>query len=74
MNEEVKLPDLHEIATWLDERCRLERARLRNEVAFIQGDRARGGPQREDLFAALKFRLAAIDKRIEDISLQQRHF
>jgi hypothetical protein len=71
MNEVIKLPDMSEIASWLDERCHLERTRLRNELAFIQGDRARGGPPREDLAAALKFRLAAIDQRIEHISPRQ---
>ena len=68
MDEGIRLPNVSEIATWLNERCHLERARLRNELAFIQGDRAHGGPPREDLAALLKFRLAAIDKRLESIS------
>jgi len=68
MNDAIGLPDLNEIETWLGERCYLERSRLRNELAFIQGDRARGGPLREDLATALKFRLAAIAKRLEAIS------
>ena len=72
MNEAIRLPDINEIASWLGERCHLERTRLRNELAFIQGDRAHGGPPRQDLAVALKFRLAAIDKRIEGISLRQR--
>ncbi len=67
MNETITLPDITEIATWNTERCHLERTRLRNELAFIRGDRAHGGPSREDIAAALKFRLAAIDKRIEGI-------
>jgi len=68
MSEAIRLPDVNEIATWLGERCHLERARLRNELAFIHGDRAHGGPPREDLAAALKFRLAAIDKRLDGIT------
>jgi hypothetical protein len=72
MNEAIRLPDVNEIASWLGERCHRERIRLRNELAFIQGDRAQGGPPREDLAAALKFRLAAIDRRIEGISSRQR--
>jgi hypothetical protein len=72
MNEAIKLPDMNEIAGWLDEQCQVERTRLRNELAFIQGDRAHGGPAREDLAAALKFRLAAIDEHLEDISSGRR--
>ncbi len=68
MNEAIRLPDIGEIAGWLGERCHVERTRLRNELAFIQGDRAHGGPPRDDMAAALRFRLAAIDKRIETIS------
>jgi hypothetical protein len=68
MNAAITLPDMNEIASWLDERCRVERTRLRNELAFIQGDRARGGPSRENLAAALKFRLEAIDKHLQAIS------
>jgi hypothetical protein len=67
MNDALGLADLNEIDTWLGERCHLERSRLRNELSFIQSDRARGGPPREDLAAALKFRLAAIAKRLEAI-------
>jgi hypothetical protein len=67
MNEAIRLPDMNEIAGWVGERCQVERTRLRNELAFIQGDRARGGPPREDLAAALKFRLAAIDEHLESI-------
>jgi hypothetical protein len=72
MNEDVRLPDLSEIASWRGEHCDRERTRLRNELAFIQGDRAHGGPPREELAAALKFRLTAIDKRIEGISSRHR--
>jgi len=67
MNDAIRLPDLNEIDTWLGERCHLERSRLRNELSFIQSDRAHGGPPREDLAAELKFRLAAIAKRLEAI-------
>jgi len=72
MNEWVKLPNMNEIASWLDERCRVERTHLRNELAFIQGDRARGGPLREDMAAALKFRLAAIDEHLKSLSSRPR--
>jgi hypothetical protein len=65
MNHSIELPDVNDIATWLDERCRLEQARLRNELAFILGDRAHGGPSRDDLAAELKVRLAAIAERLE---------
>jgi hypothetical protein len=68
MNDSIMLPDVHEISTWLGERCYLERARLRNELSFIQSDRARGGPSREDLATELKSRLHAIAKRLETIS------
>jgi hypothetical protein len=68
MNEEIRLPDMSEIASWLDERCQVERTHLRNELAFIQGDRAQGGPPREDLAAALKLRLAAIDEHLKGSS------
>ena len=71
MNEEIRLPDMSEIASWLNERCQVERIRLRNELAFIQGDRARGGPLREDLAAALKFRLAAIDEHLKGLGQGQ---
>jgi hypothetical protein len=71
MNDAIVLPDVIEIETWLGERCHLERARLRNELAFIQGDRACGGPPREDLATALIFRLAAIAKRLEAVSSQK---
>lgn len=67
MEHAIGLPELKEIETWLDERCHLERARLRNELAFIQGDCACGGPPRDDLAAALKSRLAAIAQRLEAI-------
>jgi hypothetical protein len=72
MNEVIKLPDVSDIVDWLDERCQIERTRLRNELAFIQGDRAQGGPTREDLAAALKFRLAAIDEHLQSISSKGR--
>jgi hypothetical protein len=65
MNEDIALPDLNEIAGWPDERCQVERTRLRNELAFIQGDRAHGGPSRDDLAAALKLRLTAIDQHLQ---------
>jgi hypothetical protein len=65
MGDAIQVPDLTEIESWLSERCLVERARLRNELAFIQGDRARGGPLREDLATALKCRLAAIARRLE---------
>lgn len=68
MNEGIRLPDMNEIASWLGERCQAERTRLRNELAFIQGDRAQGGPLHEDLAAALKFLLSAIDKHLKDIN------
>jgi hypothetical protein len=68
MSEEIMLPDLNEIAAWPGERCHLQRVRLRNELAFIYGDRAHGGPPREEMAAQLKSRLAAIDHRIESIS------
>jgi hypothetical protein len=67
MDEEIGLPELKEIATWLDERCRTERTRLRNELAFIQGDRVRGGPLREDVATELKSRLLAIEEQLENI-------
>ena len=67
MKNAIGLPDLNEIESWLSEECRLERVRLRNELAFIQSDRARGGPPREDLAAALRSRLAAIAKRLDAI-------
>ena len=71
MNEEIRLPDMSEIASWLNERCQVERTRLRNELAFIQGDRAQGGPSREDLAAELKFRLAAIDAHLRRLVQDQ---
>jgi hypothetical protein len=67
MSDSIRLPDMNDIANWLDERCQVERTRLRNELAFIQGDRAHGGPPREHLATALKFRLAAIEQRLEGI-------
>jgi hypothetical protein len=72
MDNAIGLADVNEIETWLGERCHRERARLRNELAFIQGDRARGGPLREDVAAALKFRLAAIAKRLDVVSSRQQ--
>ena len=68
MNDAVGLPDQQEIETWFGERCHLEQFRLRNELAFMQGDHAHGGPVREDLAAALRDRLAAIAKRLQAIS------
>jgi hypothetical protein len=68
MNNTIGLPDTEEIETWFGERCHLEQYRLRNELAFIQGDHAHGGPVREDLAAALRGRLAAIAKRLQAIS------
>jgi hypothetical protein len=72
MNDAIGLPDLSEIEKWVSDQCHLERARLRNELAFIQGDRARGGPPREGLAAALRSRLAAIAKRLDTINSWQR--
>ena len=70
MDEGIRLPELEEVATWRDERCRIERTRLRNELAFIQGDRVRGGPLREDVAVALKARLIAIEEQLEDIRIK----
>jgi len=64
MDGEILLPDIHEIRTWQPGRCHLERIRLRNELAFIQGDRVHGGPSREDVATHLKAALAAIEQRI----------
>ncbi len=72
MDEPIRLPDMHEIDGWLDERCQVERARLRNELAFIQGDRARGGPAQNDWAGAVKSRLLAITKRLELINSRER--
>jgi hypothetical protein len=71
MHDTIRLPDLIEIETWLGEGCLLERARLRNELAFIYGDRAHGGPPREDFAAELRSRLRFIAERLETIGLQQ---
>jgi hypothetical protein len=71
MNQEITLPDFEEIPTWHSERCHLERLRLRNELAFICGDRSHGGPSREDLAARLKFLLAAIGERIDNLGNAQ---
>jgi hypothetical protein len=60
----IELPEMAEIASWARERCRREQTRLRNELAFIQGDRALGGPAREDLVAALRGRLKALAERL----------
>jgi hypothetical protein len=73
MNEEIRLPELAEIESWHAERCELERNRLRNELAFIHGDRAHGGPSRENFARELKMRLAAIENRIQDISGNRSH-
>ena len=67
MQDLVRLPDLQELETWLGERCHLEQYRLRNELAFIRSDQARGGPVREVLAVALRERLAAIAKRLQTI-------
>jgi hypothetical protein len=68
MNDAIALPDPQEIETWFGERCYLEQYRLRNELAFIQGDHAQGGPVREDFAAALRGRLAVIARRLQAIS------
>ena len=68
MSESIELPNLNEIVAWPNERCQVERTRLRNELAFIQGDRAHGGPSREDLAAALKLRLTAIEQHLNGLS------
>jgi hypothetical protein len=72
MNESVRLPDMNDIASWRNERCQVERTRLRNELSFIQGERAHGGPPREDLATALKFRIAAIEQRLERICAEAK--
>jgi hypothetical protein len=72
MYKAITLPEISDIESWLGEQCYRERVRLRNELAFIQGDRARGGPAREDLAAALKVRLAVIAGRLELITAQQK--
>jgi hypothetical protein len=64
MEQVIELPEMVEIASWARERCRLEQTRLRNELAFIQGDRAHGGPACEDLVAALRGRLKALAERL----------
>jgi hypothetical protein len=67
VGEDIRLPELAEIESWQAERCELERNRLRNELAFIHGDRAHGGPPRENFACELKTLLAAIENRIRDI-------
>jgi len=74
MNQPIELPNMNEIAAWPHERCQLERTRLRNELAFIQGDRMHGGPSREDLAAALKLWLAAIEQHLGDASSTAKLF
>ncbi|HKV55131.1 MAG TPA: hypothetical protein VJN94_10890 [Candidatus Binataceae bacterium] len=64
MDQPITLPGIAEIAAWQVDRCQLERTRLRNELSFLRGDHAHGGPPREELAAALRSRLAAIDQRI----------
>jgi hypothetical protein len=64
MKEAIKLPDAAEIQRWAPAMLKRERIRLRNELAFIHGDRAHGGPAQEDLVGMLRSRIAAIDVRL----------
>ena len=73
MSDSVMLPEVKEIESWLEERCHFERLRLRNELAFIRGDRAHGGPSREHLVSALQIRLAAIAQRFESLNSAHGH-
>jgi hypothetical protein len=68
MSETIVLPEIEEIANWHSERCEVERTRLRNELSFIHGDRAHGGPSQENMAVELKCRLAALDRRLERFS------
>ena len=70
MMQEFVLPDAGEMAGWTRERCRLEQMRLRNELAFIHGDQAQGGPAREELRAALLSRLTALTARLTGDGLE----
>ena len=64
MWEAIELPELSQIENWHADRCLVERTRLRNELAFLYGDRARGGPPRENLRIELRTRLAAVERQI----------
>jgi hypothetical protein len=70
MVQEIVFPDAGELAGWTRERCRQEQTRLRNELSFIHGDRAHGGPAREELRVALLSRLVALTTRLTSDGLE----
>ncbi len=45
---------------------RLVRARTLNEIAFIRGDLAHGGPARDEELSALRQKLHELDRRIAE--------
>ena len=52
-------------------RLRLVRVRTLNEIAFLTGDRAHGGPARDADLAELRRTLHHLDEQIAGASLQQ---
>ena len=65
---QYSIPSLEHIAGWHRERCLAERIKVRTEIAFIHGDRAHGGPAREEERAAWRAALAMLDDRLESLS------
>lgn len=61
----ITIPDLDDIEAWDQAHCQAERRRLRNELSFLLGDEARGGPRREDVRQALVAAIRALSARLE---------
>lgn len=63
--EAIEIPSLDLIASWDRPRLMLEQIRLRTEIGFIHGDRAHGGPDRDDFCGRLSIALSAINMKLE---------
>jgi hypothetical protein len=64
MNDQIVIPDCEDIATMSWPRLQRERLRLRNEISFARSDALGGGPSADEMLAALRTALKAIEGRL----------
>jgi len=64
MNNDIVIPALHDIAAMPWPRLQRERLRLRNEISFARSDALGGGPSADEMLAALRAALKAIEGRL----------
>jgi len=64
MNNDIVIPAFHDIAALSWTGLQRERLRLRNEISFARSDALGAGPSADEMLAALRAALKAIEGRL----------